>query len=171
MAAAWRSLDGRTWTRATVARPGGLGASIDDIELGAQGMVALGATADSKGGAAWTSADGRTWAPIALSAASGTAAAGAPRLPSGSVVGDGSHLVGVTSDRGALSYWASSDGLAWHSLSLSGATATDPWEAGDPTHPERWIQQVYVVPDGLVVTGQASTALPETVLWRARALP
>jgi len=64
VAAGWWSLNGRTWTKATVQRPGGSGSNLGLLYVGAHGLVAVGST--SRGDlTAWTSSDDRTWQPIA----------------------------------------------------------------------------------------------------------
>jgi hypothetical protein len=66
-----------------------------------------------------------------------------------------------------VSIWVSSDGLTWQSLLFSGATDTIPrW----PGNTALTIGTAYVVPGGLIVTGQQGSAPPESA-WRVTALP
>jgi hypothetical protein len=171
-AAVWWSLDGRTWTKGTVNRADGVGTSLGSIYVGAKGMVAVGSASGGKTSTAWTSTDGRSWQPIANAenyAGVPTPPPGAPSIPSFTISDDGTHLlaVGMGDPMLGVSMWVSSDGVTWQQMPFSGATDTIPrWPGGTGLA----IGTVYVVPGGLIVTGQGPSDTSESV-WRVTALP
>jgi hypothetical protein len=170
VAAGWWSPDGRTWTKATVARAAETGSSLGTISVGSHGLVAVGASADGRDHAAWTSPDGHTWTPIAAGyIAVPATSTGVATLPSDMIVDDGTHLVAVAvNEQLGLQMWTSSDGVAWQPLPFSGAIDTLPAWPGAQTGPV--FDGAMVVPDGLVVIGHSNSSLQESV-WHAVALP
>jgi hypothetical protein len=159
VAAAWWSPDGRTWTKGTVNRTGGIGTSLGSIDVGRNGMVAVGSAEGGKAAAAWTSTDGRTWQPIALGYfGAPTPAAGVPTLPGLTNRSDGNHLVAIDAGRSGLPIWSSSDGVAWQRLAFSGATDTIPSTLGN----------AFTVPDGLIVLGPYGST-PSVPVWHLTA--
>jgi hypothetical protein len=167
-AAAWWSTDGASWLTAAVSQSSVVGAAILDIEVAKDGMVAVGSTATSKGGAAWRSADGRTWQPR-----------GQPDLsinesivtPSGSIVGDGTHLLTVDYSANAIDYWVSSDGSTWAKLGAAGATDSMPRDSADQARPTLWFDDAALVDETLVAIGTRSDALGGCGIWLARPQP
>jgi hypothetical protein len=157
-AAAWWSSDGRSWVRANVQRQNGLGTSLGQIFVGAQGLVAVGtASAESKTGTAWSSTDGRSWTPMAAGyAGAPSPAAGEPVLPSFSIQDDGTHLTATDMSSETMRWWSSTDGVSWTPLALSGATATTPVWSGDPANANRWFDRAFVVPGGVIVVGSGN---------------
>jgi len=161
VAAAWWSPDGKTWTKATVRRSGGLGTSLGAIEVGSRGLVAVGSASGGKAGAAWTSTDGYTWDPIGVAYyGASPAPTGVPELPSFTIRDDGTHLIAFGDYVGGqgLPVWVSSDGSAWQRLSFSGATDTIPTNLGN----------LWLVPGGLTAVGSQGSAAQ---VWEATALP
>lgn len=164
-AAAWWSPDGRTWTKATLASPAGVGAGLGGISVGAQGLVAMGSESGGKSGAlGWISSDGRIWRPAALLyAGAPSAAPNEPTIPAMSVCDDGTHLLGLDVDsRLVLRLWISSDGISWHQLPASGATDTLPLSPGEVSSAR--YDAVFLVPGGLVVTGFGPQGSP-VLMW------
>jgi hypothetical protein len=147
VAAAWWS-DGLAWHKATVNRTDGVGTSVDQISVGAAGMVAIGSAEGGKVGTAWNSGDGKTWQPI-------DGAPSATTLPSFTVRGDGTRLIAVATEaNGQL--WASDDGLIWTTVPVAVAGATD----------------AFLVPGALIVISSAgATARPDTPVWMVTAGP
>ena len=104
--AAWRSVDGLTWTR--VPDEAGLGGPGDqhliDLAMGPSGLVAVGV--DGGTASAWTSAGGTAWSRADIG----------PGRASGLAVGGGG-LIGAVGSSAAdgldAELWRSADGLAW----------------------------------------------------------
>lgn len=174
VAAAWWSVDGRTWTRVTVSRQSGLGVSLGQVFVGADGLVAVGtATPGSKTGTAWSSTDGSSWTPmVAGYEGAPSPAPGLWVLPSFVIFDDGSHLVATDLGTETMTWWSSTDGTTWQRLALSGLTSTAPVWPGDQAKASRWFDHAFVVPGGLVVigTGNGSPTAPGRV-WAAAAQP
>ncbi len=103
-AAAWRSSDGRAWTRAAWKTPRLSGAP--GVVATAVGFVAIG------GGGTWTSADGITWTHHVLP---GTSFTDIATTPTGLVAVGQSGAPGPT---GVPTLWSSPDGEAWSSMTL-----------------------------------------------------
>jgi hypothetical protein len=171
-AAAWWSSDGRSWVRANVQRQNGLGTSLGQIFVGAQGLVAVGtASAESKTGTAWSSTDGRSWTPMAAGyAGAPSPAPGEPVLKSFSIQDDGTHLVATAMIGQTMQWWSSTDGATWRPLVLAGDTDTSPLGSRENTEAARWFDHAFVVPGGVVVvaTGNGSPDAPGRV-WVAEA--
>ena len=114
--AAWTSLDGLTWTRATVTGPGGEetvdgGGFLSGVAAGDSGLVAVGADCrpDCTGGIVGTSIDGSAWTITRLTGGAplkGVATTGSTVFALGAVDGD----VGRAAD---LQLWRSDNGGAW----------------------------------------------------------
>lgn len=148
-AAAWWSRDGVVWTRANVTG----GAAMINIEAAGGSFVAVGSTADSKGGIAWSSSDGRAWNALKVSLDDPS-----PRdaLPSYELTGDGSHVIAAGYDsQGIRAYWDTPDGVHWTAISAVGDVQSGP--------------RMIVVPNGLVVLGSPSGQPPMVPVWFAEA--
>jgi hypothetical protein len=173
VAAAWLSLDGRTWTAATVQRVGDVGTSLGTIHVGMTGMVAIGSASGGNAGAAWASADGRTWQPLGLAVYGADAApTGIATLPALGVADDGTRLVafghGSSGGNSGLAMWISSNGAAWLPLPFSGVLDVVPEAPGET--PGASVARVFVVPDGVIVVGQAGST-KQLPVWHVLALP
>jgi hypothetical protein len=167
VAAAWRSPDGLTWTAAPVQRSGDVGVSLGTIHVGASGMVAVGSASGGNIGAAWSSTDGRSWQPLGLAYyGAAPAPTGVPTLPALGVADDGTHLVAYGHGSSGLAMWLSSDGATWQPLPFSGALDAVPEAPGET--PGASVAGVFVVPDGLVVVGQAGSAT-QVPIWHVLA--
>lgn len=165
VAAGWWSPDGLTWTKATLQRSGGVGASLGGLSVGAQGLVAVGSESGGKSGAlGWISSDGRAWRPAALLyAGAPSAAPDEPTIPAMGVCDDGTHLLGLDVDSLlVLRLWISSDGISWHQLPSTGATDTIPMSPGEVGSAR--YSDVFLVPGGLVVTGFGPQGSP-VLMW------
>lgn len=117
MPAAWYSLDGGSWKRATVERGGAIEGRIEDAMATYDGYVAVGRLDDGPGPrpAIWTSTDGASWSLETMLESSGYAKSIA--------VASDLVVVGGAVD-GAAAAWASSNGSPWERLDL-GSVATD----------------------------------------------
>jgi hypothetical protein len=106
-AAAWVTVDGSSWTAATVKLGGG--GSIGGLASNGSLIVAVGAVTPTSGhqAAVWTSTDGITW----------TRAKSEPSFANGvmdAVVFDGQEFVAVGLDDSGAAAWVSPDGTTWH---------------------------------------------------------
>jgi len=155
-AAAWWSTDGQAWHAATVEGTAERGATLGSIEVGRDGLVAVGSDMPRPGRSAfaWTSADGRSWAP---------AGPDGDALPAFDVAGNGTQIVALgPGPGGALRGWASVDGAAWQAIAVAGATASLPGAPGaaQPAGIGAW----FALPDGLLASGRprggTTVALP-----------
>ncbi|HEX7491662.1 MAG TPA: hypothetical protein VF337_08170 [Candidatus Limnocylindrales bacterium] len=156
VAAAWWS-DGRAWHKATVNSTGGVGASIDQINVGAAGMVAIGSLEGAKAGVLWISGDGRAWQSFIDST-----------LLSFNISSDGTRVVAIgDGDNGRLAIWVSDDGASWGSLGFSGATADLPSGPTATTSGAR----AFVVPNGLIVISTPSKLGAPIPVWRVYPKP
>jgi hypothetical protein len=165
--AAWTSADGVTWIAAAVEGSEAPGATLSTVIAGADGLFATGRQTDTielsgQGPlSGWASTDGRSWQLL------GEIGTDLP-LTTGTVVGDGEHMVmfGRESCKTTeLLAWTSLDGVTWTQLAFSGATGSLPTIAGpicNDDGTEGWtagslgLANAFVVPDGVIVVGSSS---------------
>jgi hypothetical protein len=127
-ASLWSS-DGRRWSEVPTILPtrpaGGLdvGSAVASLVVGQDGIIAVGRGVTSPGAALWwQSPDGRRWQPLPTFAPLGPttcAGDGCSVQPNGALVGDGHRMVALRGGADA-GVWASSDGLAWQRLAVTG---------------------------------------------------
>jgi hypothetical protein len=121
-AGAWWSLDGRSWTRATVEDDARLGR----VVVGSGGLLAAGETGPlpannaTLGGPTvmpeyWHSFDGRAWRRIPPSEDE-------PAGPRDSLISDGSRIVAMRPTR---ELWSSTDGRSWRQLTVAADPTVD----------------------------------------------
>ncbi len=126
--AAWVSSDGIHWAVAAVDGIEIEGGELSDVEVGADGLFAIGAGSPSSGDATpsgWTSTDGATWHVAGRLGAELPAIDQAPLPGSTVLVSDGRHIVVLareTPGADTMAAWVSTDGASWTSLSFTGST-------------------------------------------------
>ncbi len=132
-AVAMRSTDGTTWTGPFALEMGTAAAFIrastgpnwDATELVAArgGLIAVGQVLATPGAALWwQSANGRDWRPLPAFPPLGATTCtgeGCGSQPNGALVGDGERMIALRGGPG-VGAWASSDGLTWRTLGVSG---------------------------------------------------
>ena len=126
--AAWTSVDGTTWSAATLDASPSQGAQLNRVLVGARGLAAFGVRSWKGEPARWTSVDGRTWHP----------AGGGSESAATAFASDGSRMIALAVTDELLG-WVSSDGLAWTRLVMSGT-------------PTRLPDQAWLEPDRLITT-------------------
>jgi hypothetical protein len=155
--AAWTSTDGVTWSPGTV---DGSGEQVDlrEVFVGADGLTVVGTLTGGHQAAIWTSSEGTEWTlfdpgPDEI----------VERIP---VAGNGTVILATSyrfDDDHSFAWWASTDGVAWSELAVTGETATAPrWDGG--VAPD----VVRLVAGTLVVLGQDGD---HEVPWLARPVP
>lgn len=132
--AAWYSPDGSSWTAAEVETPRQLstmdgdeqGTAMARLVVGADGVLALGLAKDNGTMLAWASSNGRSWRLAEPFEASGRypviAADGTDIVMLGSTADLGMEWCSEVAAESPLAGWASTDGVHWRSLTLSGPT-------------------------------------------------
>jgi hypothetical protein len=128
---AWRSTDGRTWTRAAGPFEGN---SAKDVTANEAGFVMAGADIARTGEVTrtrfWLSADGLAWTAADDHASLGNREpSGIARGPDGTIVAGGLEVTATGWLKPAL--WTSSDGQSW--TPVPEAPALAPWAAPGPT--------------------------------------
>lgn len=132
-AATLSSADGRTWvgppalplasSLGSVGACSGLSTAVESISVGHDGLIALGQWLGSPAADIWwQSTDGQQWQVLGGYPPVGPANATAEACQSqanGGLVGDGQRMLAFRAGR-AGSAWTSTDGLRWHSLTLTG---------------------------------------------------
>lgn len=126
-AAAWFSVDGVTWARATVSD--GIGRTMDEVVATTDGLVALGESVYSfhggfgGGTAIWTSTDGRAWTRVAdkLGPPPGTRLQDIVSRPGGflatATFEEGEGLPDTPRPPVTSGIWTSDDGIRWAPIS------------------------------------------------------
>lgn len=157
-AVAEQSVDGITWTgpfALDLASASGIirastGASwrADALVSAQDGLIAMGRVTATPGATLWwQTANGRDWRPLPAYGPLGPTACtgeGCGLQPNGVLVGDGGRMIALRGGS-AAGAWASSDGLAWHRLPVSGELPAD--EA----------TQAVLVPGGVLLSDGTTT--------------
>jgi hypothetical protein len=165
-AAAWWSSDGRTWHAADVNRIGLTGVAIQSLNVGRDGLLAIGSEWGGQAATGWWSSDGRVWQTLAQSTVM-TASGVIPDPPSDTVFDDGTRMVAFVPEGpdGHLEGWTSFDGKAWSGLSFT-ALADSSLPNWPGTASVQTFGKAFVLADGLLVTGQAPGNPPKGLAWR-----
>jgi hypothetical protein len=170
-AAAWWSSDGRTWHAADVNRiVNRVGVAIQSLYVGRDGLLAIGSEWGGQAATGWWSSDGHVWQTLAQSWIN-TASGAIPDPPSDTVFDDGTRMVAFVPEGpgGQLEAWTSLDGKVWSALSFTyvSDSSLPYWSGYAPAHTSVYtFGKAFVLPDGLVVTGQTPDNPPKAVAWR-----
>lgn len=166
-AAAWWSSDGRTWHAAEVNRIGLTGVAIQSLHVGRDGLLAIGSEWGGQAATGWWSADGRVWQTLAQSTIMTASGGVIPDPPSDTVFDDGTRMVSFApaGPDGHLEGWTSFDGKTWSGLSFTAlAYSSLPYWPGNVS--VQTFGKAFILPDGLLVTGQAPGNPPKGLAWR-----
>ncbi|HEX5630415.1 MAG TPA: hypothetical protein VFY15_02020, partial [Acidimicrobiia bacterium] len=164
-AAVWVSTDGELWTRLDGAVFGGPdGQGINDLAVGADGMVAVGSDESngSTDAAVWFSTDGLSWEQVAVDA---LADPGPEEMLTVIPFGDGFVAAGfaIAGNEADAAVWLSPDGISWTRVH-------------DPRFAEVGTQRIYsltATADGLIAGGTNYHANPfglynlDARVWRS----
>ena len=169
-AAAWWSADGRTWHAADVNRIGLTGVAIQSLYVGRDGLLAIGSEWGGQAATGWWSSDGHVWQTLAQSWID-TASGAINDPPSDTVFDDGTRMVAFVPEGpgGQLEGWTSLDGNVWSALSFTyvSDSSLPYWSGYAPAYTSVYtFGKAFVLPDGLLVTGQAPGNPPKVVAWR-----
>lgn len=149
-AVAWRSTDGRSWTRVDdPALAGGIGASVIAAPFG--GLVAVGSDLGRRNAVAWTSPDGRTWT-RAPDEPSRQHSGGYAWMTDVAVVGDELIAVGTLQglQRGTAIGWVSKDGMTWQQARTAPVQEGAEFYAIIPGGPGALVVGAFGAPDSYV---------------------
>jgi hypothetical protein len=117
----WSSVDGRTWTAATVPPTS---QEVTRVYADASGLLAMGVTGGSE--TLWASRDGRSWAAVGPSSLPFATTVTSPMLLS-----DGTSILAVGADRsGVAGAWISGNGTSWLPVTNDGQVPPIPTAAG-----------------------------------------
>ncbi len=176
--AAWVSADGVHWTVAEVDGIEIEGGELSDVEVGADGLFAIGAGSPIAGDATssgWVSVDGATWHVVGkLGIDLPAIDQGINQVPGiGSTVlaSDGRHIFVL--DREApgsqtMAAWVSTDGATWVRLSFAGSTSLPKIGRYDgDTSQGMYVTGATVLPDRIAVSGSGAETY---ALWLATAV-
>jgi hypothetical protein len=155
--AAWVSLDGVTWTAASVEGTSVLGGGIEQVLAGTDGLFAVGISTpapdswESLALAHWWSSDGMTWHQ------GGAMELDLPADPA--LASDGTNMIVLGADPGRpdeLAGWVSLNGRSWAPLAMTGSpdVRVHQWFPEPMNEPLHRVDAVWVVPDGVIVNGR-----------------
>jgi hypothetical protein len=153
--AAWLSVDGMTWSPATIAHP--LEGGFVSVAVGRGGLVAIAASGGAPGLATfWQSPDGRSWTPSSGDPFGVVANGEGLGSVRGEFWGDGTRILGYDtgSDGSELQLSTSVDSVHWTRLALGGALPDIPAYDLIP----------FLLRDGILIAAPRMT-------WLGQALP